>query len=137
MIKKIKEKHLDALFSKLVRGRTDYVCEACHTGTGQAQCSHLFGRRSRNTRFAPDNACCHCASCHRWLGENPIEFGEWIVGHMGQGPMEALRLRAHTTKKRSQPEMRDLYNEMKLELSRMEDLRNEGFTGRIDFWLES
>jgi hypothetical protein len=137
MIKTIKEKHLDQLFSLLVRGRTNGYCEFCKRNDRQAQCSHLFGRRSRNTRFCPINAATHCAVCHRWLGENPLEFGEWMVRHLGHDAVEDLRLRAHTTRKRSQPEMRDLYNEMKSELSRMEAMRAEGFTGRIEFTLEN
>ena len=135
-IKKIKESHLDKLFSKLVRGRTNGYCEKCGTNHRQAHCSHLFGRRHRSTRFDPTNASTHCTTCHRWLTENPFEFGKWIAEHLGNDGAEALRRKAHSTRKRSQPEMRDLHNEMKSKLKDMEALRANGETGRIEFTLE-
>ena len=136
-MKRIKEKHLDALFSKLVRGRTAYNCESglekCKNG--QAQCSHLFGRGARSTRFDPENAVTHCAHCHMHLTANPLEFGEWILAYHGKKKTEALRLKAHTTLKRSQSDMRELHEKMKSELKRMEELRMDGETGRIEFEL--
>lgn len=142
MIKKIKEKHLDSQFSKLVRLRANYQCEAqivrtCDGVSGQMQCSHLMSRRFRSTRFAPHNACSHCASCHRYLGGNPLVFAEWIIGHMGREASDDLRREALIVRKRSQPQMRDLYNEMKEILQEMEKARALGDEGRLDFTLEN
>ncbi len=136
-MRRIKEKHLDDLFSKLVRGRTAYNCESGlkDCPNGQAQCSHLFGRRARSTRFAPENAVTHCAYCHMYLTANPLVFGEWIRAHLGRVATDALRLKAHATLKRSQPDMCDLYERMKSELARMDSLRMDGETGRIEFAL--
>ena len=137
-MKYIKEKRLDEVFSKLVRLRANRYCEAmitskCEGTNGQMQCSHFFSRRNRSTRFDPSNAACHCASCHRYLGGNPVIFNEWINRHLGIEAAADLRLRAHTPLKRSQPEIRDKLHLMKQELKRMESMRNAGETGRIEF----
>ena len=136
-MKRIKESKLDEVFSKLVRGRTAYNCESGleKCPNGQAQCSHLYSRRARSTRFDPKNAACHCAYCHMYLGGNPVVFGEWIVSHLGKAEAATLRLRAHANLKRSRGEVQDLYEKMKSELKRMEELRMDGETGRIEFEL--
>ena len=138
---RVKEGRLDTLFSLLIRGRVDYTCEArvttnCDGSYGQMQCSHLFGRRHRSTRFFPTNAACHCSSCHRYLTENPYEFGKWIERHLGKQGAEELRLRAHTTLKRSPAQTRDLFNEMTVALRDMQERRAMGLTGRLEFYLE-
>ena len=136
-IKHIKETHLDKLFSKLIRGRTNGYCQRCETNHRQAHCSHLFSRRHRSTRWDETANCvCHCTTCHRYLTENPYKFSEWIIEHLGKEDAEALCLKAHTTRKRSQPQMRDLYEKMESQWAIMNLLRNEGFEGRIEFDLE-
>ena len=137
----VKEKRLDALFSLLIRGRADYTCEArvtknCDGSYGKMDCSHFFGRRHRSTRFFPGNAACHCSTCHRWLTENPYEFGKWIEEHLGADKTQVLRLRAHTTLKRSPAQTRDLFNEMTAALKDMQERRAMGLTGRLEFYLE-
>jgi hypothetical protein len=48
-----------------------------------------------------------------------------------------LRLRAHTTRKRTQAEKRDLYNRMKSELDRLEAyIAKHGHPGRLEYDLE-
>ena len=139
-MKYVKEKRLDELVSKLIRLRSNYQCEAmitskCEGTNGQMQCSHFFSRRNRSTRFDPSNAACHCASCHRYLGGNPVVFSEWINQHLGMDAAADLRLRAHTPLKRSQPDIRDLHHRMKEELKYMQARRNDGDTSRIEFVL--
>ena len=137
-MKRIKEYRLDALFSKLVRERADYTCERCFRNfreEGKLDCSHLYGRRMRSVRFDPSNAVAHCTTCHRWLTERPVEFAEWIVGHLGEGEADRLRTRAHAPVKRSRGEVKDLFDVMQSELARLESLRLNGRQGRIEFSL--
>lgn len=133
---RILEYRLDELFSKLVRERAEHRCEKCHKLDGKMDCSHLYGRRMRSVRFDPENAACHCTTCHRWLTERPIEFAEWIVNHLGRERADALRLRAHKSLTRTPSQRRDLYEAMKAEFARMKELRAQGVTGRIEFMNE-
>lgn len=138
----MKRDKMDIIFSKLVRERANWTCEVCgtHYPEGKRQgleCSHFFTRSKRSTRWHPKNAAAHCTKCHFHLGGNPIEFAEWIEGHLGKPEAEALRLKANTPLKFTKTMKADLYQEMKAEMSRLEALRSEGETGRLEFELEN
>ena len=139
--KQVTEKHLDDLFSLLIRGRPNYQCEAaivgvCSGSAGKMECSHFYSRSRRATRFDETQCCCKCSACHRYLGLRPYEFGQWIVEHLGEEDAEALKLKANQSRKRSQPQMRDLHDRMKVEWARMKKLRDEGHEDWIDFDLQ-
>lgn len=133
--KTLKERHLDAAFSLLVRMRANFRCERCSNTGVKMDCSHLFGRRNRSTRFDPDNAVCHCATCHRHLTENPMVFAEWIHGYLGPDRAAKLRLRVNTPIKRTTSQKRDLYNRMLSEIDRITDIRSNRVTKREEFYL--
>lgn len=128
-----KEYRLDAVFSKLVRERAENTCERCGNQSRKMDCSHLYGRRMRSSRWAPENAACHCTTCHRELTEKPVLFAEWIVKHLGEERASELRLKAHAQRKRTAAEKRDLLEKMNEEYKRMIKLRAEGVRGRIEF----
>jgi len=56
---KIKIDKRDKIFSLLVRERAGHVCERCGVGRqAKLECSHIFSRTHRATRWHPDNAQC-------------------------------------------------------------------------------
>lgn len=85
----------DKWFSWAVRAAAAWKCQKCGASfeppTRVLQCSHLFSRVHNITRFHPDNAFAHCASCHAWLESRPPEFAAWATDFMGAEKYEALR----------------------------------------------
>ena len=137
----IKRDKVDAIFSKLIRERADWSCERCgkhfpSRGGKEAMglhCSHLYSRRHTRTRHDPDNAVAHCFTCHQWLGENPVDFANWIEDYIGVGRLEILSEKAHSECKMTKKDKEAQYQHLKAEYSRMMALREEGQQGRIEF----
>ncbi len=134
----MKRDKLDDVFSKLVRERVNFTCEACQTYYPEDRrmglhCSHFYTRSKRSVRWFPDNATAHCYKCHTYYGGHPVEFAEWTEARLGAEKFHLLRRRAHTPLKLSKPDKEDLYQDMKAELERMQSERKSGVTGRIEF----
>lgn len=133
-----RDKH-DAVFSELVRERTNWQCDYCgnyfHHNHGNLHCSHFKSRRHKATRYHPFNAFAHCAGCHRKLGEDPYEFtmhanityGEMTIDRVAHLAAVPIRLKPW--------QMDDIYQHMKAELKRLRELRARGNIWRIEFTL--
>jgi len=84
----IKRDKFDDVFSRFIRTRAKWTCEHCkknfENNRGGLHCSHMFGRRNITVRYHPDNAFAHCVYCHKYLGENPIEFSKWAENKLGK-----------------------------------------------------
>ena len=136
-IRGMKRDICDDLFSKLIRERAGWNCESCGKNyehrTQGLHCSHFFSRRHKSTRWDPENAAAHCFGCHQRLGGNPIDFTTWIKGHLGVCAMAALRLRAHQTVKIDKTMKKQITEHLRGELKRIQELRNNGATGRLEF----
>ncbi len=135
---KIKRDKRDKIFSDLVRERANWTCEHCgkYFPEGARQglhCSHLFSRRHRSTRWHPLNAFAHCFSCHKRLGENPVEFTRWAESRLGVHVVESLRARARSIVKWTRNDLEDLYARMKDSWESMQRERSNGKIGRIEF----
>jgi len=132
----IKRGKLDIVFSLLIRERAGNVCEV--TGqtpeTCQLECCHVEGRRSRSTRWHPDNAFCLSHATHRHFTENPIAWTQWVKGKIGAERYQLLYRMAHTPRKFSPRELEGLYQHYKRELERLLVARSNGRTGRIEFF---
>jgi len=95
----------DRLFSEFIRKRAIRIsggCQRClsqKTNYKQLQCSHLWGRRNKATRWDPDNCIGLCSGCHAYFTANPIEHQDWFRKHLGDERFEQLRLRAQGVKK--------------------------------------
>lgn len=134
----IKRDVCDDLFSKLVRCRANWTCEACgkvfaEGATGGLDCSHFFGRRHKGTRWHPDNAFAHCFGCHSKLGGDPYMFTQWATERLGSGMVEILREKAYAVTKIKPADKEDLKRHLRAEWKRMQALRAIGETGRIEF----
>ena len=93
----IKRDQADIWFSRAVRHRDKHTCQYC--GQEGSDCAHIYGRKTKSTRWSMDNAICLCRYHHRWFGENPLEFHRWLEMHYGVGHMEILRDKWNTTLK--------------------------------------
>lgn len=134
----LKRTKLDRVFSDLVRERAEWTCERCETfyPEGRRQgldCSHLFSRRHRNTRWHPDNAFAHCRGCHQYLGGNPVEFAGWAKHQLGEARFEDVSRRHHMTVKYTKADLEEMYIHYKAQLEYMRKRRANGEKGYIDF----
>jgi len=85
----IKTDAADSWFSKCVRKRANWKCEAC-TRTETLQCAHVYGRREKSVRWDGMNALSLCHSCHRNFTENPLDFARFCLNRLGRAHMDLL-----------------------------------------------
>jgi len=117
----MKRDKYDIVFSRLIRAMAGDQCEKCGRREGQLECAHIFGRRSKSTRWDLDNALCLCHSCHRHTTENPVLFFDWLRVYIGDDKLDELRLRAHSVKKWTQEEKDLMYKDLKERLKTYEN----------------
>ena len=138
----VKRTAADKHFSNCIRERANWTCEACgnHFPPGNTRgldCSHLFTRARKSVRHHPLNAVAHCTSCHFRLGGNPVEFAEWrekyLTKHYGPGVAEEMVQIANRTRSMGKAKEKDISAYLRTELKRMQELRKDGVTGRIEF----
>ncbi len=134
----IKRTPLDAVFSDLVRERSDWTCEVCgkhfpdRKGAG-LHASHYWGRRGRSTRWYGMNVFAHCFGCHQKLGSKPHEFKSWVFKTLGEPNYDALTLRANKPMKIPKSELKDMQAHFKEQLEVIKQKRLDGHRGYIDF----
>lgn len=135
----LKRDKYDAVFSELVRERTNWICDYCgqHFQHERAKlhCSHFKSRRHKATRYHPLNSFSHCVGCHRKLGEDPYEFTAHAEITYGEMTISKIAMLANTPVKLKVGEMDEIYCQMKSELKRMKAMRLQGYSGRIEFFL--
>ena len=139
----LKRDKFDAVFSELVRERTNWQCDYCGkifdpTDSQDRQklhCSHFKSRRHKSTRYHPYNAFAHCVGCHRKLGEDPYEFNAHAEITYGEMTIDRVARLANVPIKLKQWQLDEIYQHMKVELSSMREKRLQGFTGRLEFTL--
>jgi len=122
----------DKLFSVLVREGAAQRCEACGA-TEALTCSHHVSRKYMALRWSPDNAVCHCFSCHRIFTDNPLKHADWIREHVGEEMYESLKERARPVTKLSKADKEDIYENLKNSWNFMQQQRREGAEGRLEF----
>lgn len=138
----IKRDKYDIVFSDLVRERSNWTCECCGKyfpeGTRAGlQNSHLFGRAMKGTRWHPDNCFALCVHCHNVMGANPVKHAAWAAAKIGQGLVDILHEKACRPHKMPKHEKEEMHKHYRAELKRLQALRKQGVTGRIEFegWL--
>lgn len=135
----IKRTKYDAIFSDLVRERTDYTCESCGhheppgTGRQAMHCSHFVSRGNHAVRYDPLNALTICARCHKHLGENPYEHTKLITRIIGQVQMEILQEKSRRIMRRRKADLEEMHQHYKTELRKLKDRRANGEGGRLEF----
>lgn len=144
----IKTTPADKWFSLCVRCRTNWTCEykAMHfpdpSGRKGLHCSHFYGRGNWSTRFDPMNAFAHSYGSHQLLGSNAKLFAGWALEKMGKMEFDSLVCRSLDTKigreyrkanKLKEGRTTALAAHFKREYEKMEEMRKDGITGRIEF----
>ena len=133
----MKSSPADAAFSKCVRERAGFTCEKCgavhdRSSTG-LHCSHVFSRRHRTLRWCADNAQSLCYHCHAWFGGNPADSGLWVINLLGDGHMAILREKMNSQVKVSKIEEKEIAKHYREQLKIMQEKREDGEVGRIEF----
>jgi len=133
----------DHYFSLCVRERANFTCE--HTGLvcpdGQAsgksriiEAAHIWGRRSRNVRWEPNNAVALCTSSHRYFTERPMEFADFCRNLLGDGALELLREKVNDLSiKFTKAERKAIAAHYRDQYQTMRKRRDQGEQGRIEF----
>ena len=133
----IKVTPADSAFSKCVRERAGWRCENCGTQHDQSSrglgCSHHHGRGNWSIRFHPLNAESLCTACHYAMGGTE-ERRQAVMTENEQTLLWSLKndcgLGKEYKRTKGVGEVAKHYRE---ELKRMQSLRDQGETGRIDF----
>jgi hypothetical protein len=73
---RIKLTEADKQFSLALRARYP-ICQMCYKQPATQLC-HIKGRRTHATRYSVTNALSGCFTCHQWMGENPLDFNDWL-----------------------------------------------------------
>ncbi len=132
----------DKWFSLAIREANNWVCESSgvidELGRSQGssrgmECCHIFGRRSRNTRWYPLNAFCLTTAQHFYFTERPLEFTDFVKQKLGDGAYEILLERSRDVYIKYTKEERDkqIPKHYREEYRRMRALRKEGEAGPI------
>jgi len=140
----------DRWFSLCVRIRSNWTCEYAGTyfpdpsSRNGLHCSHYFGRGNWSTRFDRYNAFAHSYGSHQHLGagHNRQIFEQWVIEQIGAEAHEALISRSQDISlgrefrklnKIKKGRTTLLAEHFKKEYERLEEMRNDGETGRLEF----
>lgn len=103
---KIKIRKADVLFSKYIRQRDGWKCQACGKNYKEnpqgLHCSHYWGRGRENTRFDPENCIALCFYHHKlWgHGDERDNYTKYMVKRLGKQAFKKLKIRAYQYKKK-------------------------------------
>ena len=133
----LKRDALDAIFSKLVRQRSGWTCEACHINleheTVNCHCAHIIGRRITRLRHDPRNAMTLCASCHFYYTDRPMEWTAFVRKECGDSVMDELIRLSNESCKFPKGWKKEALAHYKSEEKRLAAARAENYTGRFEF----
>lgn len=127
----------DLAFSKCIRERANWTCERCgtrhETSSKGLHCSHHHSRGNWSIRFDPLNAEALCYGCHSLTGGTEDRRKEVLTEYEIDLLWERKRdqdLGKLAKKTKGKGEIAKHYRQ---ELARMQQLRDQGEVGRIDF----
>lgn len=133
----IKRTPADDAFSKCVRERANWTCEKCgavHAKNSMGlHASHHHGRGNWSIRFEPLNCESLCYGCHSHYGGTQ-ERREEVLTEFEQTLL--FELKADTNRGREYRRTKgkgEIAKHYRQELARMQELREQCVTGRIDF----
>ena len=137
----MKRDKFDIAMNNLIRERAGWVCERCgkyypEGNRGGLEHSHIWGRRRHSVRWEPDNGMALCTGCHRHVSANPRDHETLAISVFGEKRCAEVKVQANSVRRWKPWEKDALHKKMKSELKRMEAMRADGVTGRIEFNLE-
>lgn len=134
----IKRTPTDVAFSNCVRERANWTCEKCgkyfpEGSRGGLDCSHHHGRGGWSIRFDPLNAEALCYGCHSHYGGTEKRRKEVLTEQQQDLLYNLLEDRELGKAYRKTKGKGDIAKHYRNELKRMQELRAQGETGRIEF----
>ena len=137
--KSIKNTTIDTTFSKLIRERDDYRCQApscphCENislRTGGAECSHYRGRRYLAGRWHPSNCITLCHPAHAEIDQGPqaIHVNLMIILLGDEEHDELVKRLQRNDFKYPQWERIEMHDHYKAQLQHLHKLRMNGHQG--------
>ena len=124
---KLKAK-LDKLFSEYIRKRdSDHrgICKCISCGKeaeafgGSTHAGHLFSRRYLATRFDEKNVNSQCAYCNTFLNGNQYLASKGVDKKWGEGTVDELESRIHTTVKLSRVDYEEAIENIKRKIEEL------------------
>ena len=124
---KLKAK-LDKLFSEYIRKRdSDHrgMCKCISCGKeapafgGSTHAGHLFSRRYLATRFDEKNVNSQCAYCNTFLNGNQYLASKGVDKKWGEGTVDELESRIHTTVKLSRTDYEEAIENIKRKIEEL------------------
>ena len=139
----IKRTTADKHFSDAVRESFDFTCRSCGINgrhqPGMMDCSHVFSRKHRNTRWHPLNALCLCRSCHQKMSDRPPVHAELVRKVWGEEKYYWLIREHNKVAKIPKAQEKDIAKHYKAEKERVQGLRAMGRGGyiKINNWMDT
>tara|TARA_R110002167_G_scaffold366154_1_gene593274 strand:- start:2575 stop:2973 length:399 start_codon:yes stop_codon:yes gene_type:complete len=124
---KLKAK-LDKLFSEYIRKRdSDHrgICKCISCGKeaeafgGSTHAGHLFSRRYLSTRWDEKNVNSQCAYCNTFLNGNQLKAARGVDAKWGEGTVDELESRIHTTVKLSRTDYEEAIENIKRKIEEL------------------
>ena len=124
---KLKAK-LDKLFSEYIRKRdSDHrgICKCISCGKeaeafgGSTHAGHLFSRRYLSTRWDEKNENSQCAYCNTFLNGNQLKAARGVDAKWGEGTVDELESRIHTTVKLSRTDYEEAIENIKRKIEEL------------------
>ena len=134
----IKRTPADAAFSDCIRERSGWTCERCgkyypEDNRRGLECSHHHSRGNWGIRFDPLNAESLCTGCHFLEGGTEERRKETLSDDQINLLFERKRNTDLGKKARKTKGKGDIAKHYRDEHKRMQELRKNGETGRIEF----
>ncbi len=128
----------DKAFSRCVRIRVNWKCERCGNqfyppATGGLDCSHHHGRAAWGVRLDPLNAEALCYGCHSHVGGTQERREEVLTDQEIDILYEKKRDTNLGKEYRKTKGVGLIAKHYREEFNRMQELRDQGETGRIEF----
>ena len=121
---------LDTIFSQYIRLRDAmpsgmFRCISCGKikPIEQADAGHYYSRSNMSTRFDEDNVHSECRSCNRFVADHMIGYQENLIKKIGQARFDALRVKAHLSKKWSIWELEELCKYYKTKIEELKRIK--------------
>lgn len=122
----------DKAFADCVKAAYDYTCEKCGR-TGRMELSHIHSRRHRTIRWCKENGLPKCFECHAWWHQHPTESGAWFINKYGQGTEDILIEKMNMKLKIPKSEEKEIAKHYREQIKIIQEKRENGETGYIDF----
>lgn len=127
----------DKWFSLCVRERAEWKCDRCGTQyahpTMALHCAHWFSRGNWSVRFDPSNALAMDMGCHLYTGRERDEHRKLMLKFYSEAELDRVEFDKNRPANGIKRRVAEIAKHYKAEFERMQALRAQGHTGRIDF----